>query len=536
MSGGFVFRLAMLACAWVSATITPGWSQSEPAKDAPAPIFDVRKFGAAGDGTTLDTVAIQKAIDAASAAGGGTVLLPPGSYLSATIRLKSHVVLKVDKGATLLGSTDAKDYSRLGDFPGGPTAKDSPKFGFFLGLILADQQEGIGICGGGVIDGQGKLLVAGIKTTIGPGKRPYAGEGERPTIIGFERCRNVTVRDITLREGACWVQHYRDCDDVRIEGVTVRTMATITNDGLDLDGCSRVVVRNCDIDSEDDAICLKSTTRACTDVLIENCRARSTTNALKFGTASHVGFKNITIRNLEIWDTYMSGIALELVDGGVMENVTISNVRISECANPLFIRLGHRNTEGQVGAINNVVISDVTANMPLRDPATMNKFPPNWRHKCRSLVTASITGLPDHPVRGITLRNVTFTYEGAGKTKEDDMKRFATPAGVPECAEHYPEAHMFGILPAWAMYCRHAAGIRFEKVAFVRKQADDRPALSFDDVKNLLLQRVTVQPAGSAPTAIFHQVEGLEIKDSTLDASAIRHIDAQGNPVEAKTP
>ena len=528
--------LMLAACAWVAATVMPAWGQSEPRAEAAAPVFDVRKFGATGDGTTLDTGAIQKAIDTASAAGGGTVLLPAGSYLSATIRLKSHVILKVDKGATLLGSTNAGDYSRFGNFPGGPKAEDSPRFGFFLGLILADQQEGIGICGEGVIDGQGKLLVAGMKTKVGPGARPYAEEAERPTIISFERCRNVTVRDITLREGACWVQHYRDCEDLRIEGVTVRTMATITNDGLDIDGCSRVVVRNCDIDSEDDAICLKSTTRACTDVLIENCRARSTCNALKFGTASHFGFKDITIRNLEIWDTYMSGIALQSVDGGAMENVHISNVRISECANPLSIRLGHRNTGGKVGSVRNVVISDVTASMPLRDPATMNKFPPNWRHKCRSLVTASITGLPGHPVQGITLRNVTFTYEGAGKTPEADKKRFATPAGVPENAANYPEAHMFGVLPAWAMYCRHAEGIRFENVTFVRKKADDRPALYFDDVKNLTLQGFSVQPAAPAPTAIFHQVEGVEIKDSTFDASLIRHIDAQGAAVEAKKP
>lgn len=486
-----------------------------------APRFDIRQFGAIGNGEAKDTAAIQKTIDAASAAGGGTVVFPRGTYLSGSIQLKRRVKLHLDHGATLLGSPTRADYFKLN----------------FCALVWADNAEDIGISGPGTIDGQGKKLAVGYELPVTQGTSwPDAREGERPVLINFRNCRGVTVRDVTLRESACWVQLYRDCDDVLLENIKVRTMAALTNDGLDLDGCKNVVVRGCDIDSEDDGICLKSSRRACENILIENCRVRSSCNALKFGTASFVGFKNIVCRNLEIYDTYLSAIALELVDGGVMENVQISDVHITDCNNPLFLRLGHRNANGPVGTFRNVTISNITAEIPNRPREAMNKFPTAWRHRCQTLVTASITGLPGHPVRDVTLKDVSILYGGIGTKARTNHVRLDDLDAVPERADSYPESTMFGVLPAWGFYVRHAAGIQFENVTLRVQAQDYRPALVCDDVQELRLDGFHVRSAGSEPVIVLKDVVGATITNSVPPPQAVRFVKTIGNTRDVKGP
>lgn len=458
--------------------------------------FNVRSFGAAGDGKTMDTAAIQKAVDAA-AVRGGRVVLGPGTYLTATIRLKSHIDFHLEKGATLLGSPDVAHYQRLN----------------FLTLIHAHRLDKVTISGEGTIDGQGRLLTAGITGPVTRGSKPYAGEDKRPVILNFLNCTNVTVRGITLRESACWVQLYRDCNHVTIENIKVRTLAAITNDGLDIDGCSNVLIRGCDIDSQDDGICLKSSRRFCENIRIENCRVRSSCNAFKLGTASNVGFRNITVRNLDIHDTYLSGIALQSVDGGVLENIDISRVRIRDTNNPLFIRLGHRNPAKPPGVLRNVTISDVSAVIPDRPRSAMNKFPPYWRHQCTTLITGSITGLPGHPVRGVTLRNLSLTYGGIGKTPKPGHHRIEQLDRIPECAENYPESKMFGVLPAWGLYCRHVEDLKLDRFTLATTAPDYRPAMVFDDVKNLSIAGLQLPANVALPAIVFKDVAGITMLD-----------------------
>jgi len=485
-----------------------------------AGVFAIRQFGATGDGSHMDTAAIQQAIDAASAAGGGTVVFSAGTYLSGSIFLKSHVKLRLDRGAMLLGSPKRSDYRKLN----------------FLALIIADKQEDLGIEGEGAINGQGRLLAVGYEMPVTQGKWPDAREAERPVIINFRNCRNLAVRGVTLTNSACWMQLYRDCEQVTVENLTVRNMSALTNDGLDIDGCAHVVVRGCDIDSEDDGICLKSTHKACEDVLVENCRVRSTCNALKFGTASFVGFKNVTCRDLEIYDTYISAIALEVVDGGTMENVQISHVKITDCNNAIFLRLGHRNENGPVGSFHNVTISEVTADIPNRRSETMNKFPTAWRHRCATLVTASIAGLPDHPVRNVTLKNVSIVYGGAGDTPKAAAPRLEQLDAIPEQAEHYPESTMFGVLPSWGFYCRHAEGVNFENIT-LRVQAEDyRPALVCDDVRNLLLDGFQVLSAGQEPVLFLKDVQGAVIRNCPAPSGAVSFIKTSGNTRDLTGP
>ena len=485
--------------------------------------FNVRHYGAPGDGTNLDTAALQQAIDAAADAGGGTVIFPPGRYLSGSLDLKSHVTLQLDEGATLLGSPHRLDYRKVN----------------FHGLLLADQQHDIGICGKGVIDGQGRLLAADTERLVKAGELPDAKEGERPVLINFRGCSNVTVRDITLKDSACWVEDYRDCEHLTVENITVRSIAAWNNDGIDIDGCVHVAVRGCDIDSEDDGICLKSGDKACDDVLVENCRVRSSCNALKFGTSSTVGFKNVTCRNLDIYDTYSSAIALEIVDGGEMQNVQINHIKITDSNNPIFVRLGHRNANGAIGSLHGVVLSDITAEIPNRRPDEMTKFPGvnTWKkHGRPTLVTASVTGLPEHPVQDVTLQNITIVYGGIGSVPQPKHLRLDSLAKVPECSKNYPESRMFGTLPAWGFYCRHAERIKFDNVTIRVQDKDYRPALVCDDMRIVELNGFHVGSAGSEPVIVLNDVQGVTMRDSSAPPDASGFVKRMGSTRDIQGP
>ena len=482
--------------------------------------FPITAYGAKGDGVTLNTDAMQQAVDAASAAGGGTVIVPAGRFLTGSFALRSHVTLHLQRDAVILGSTDRRHYRKIN----------------FHGLILAHHQMHIAITGEGVIDGQGAALAQQVMRLHKEGKLPSANEEERPTILHFRKCEHVTVKGVTLRESSCWVQLYRECDQVLIENIKVRTCAAITNDGIDIDSCSHVIIRDCDVDSEDDGICLKSGPRMCEDVLIERCRIRSSCNAFKLGTASVKGFQNIVVRDLEIYDTYFSGIALELVDGGRMQNISISRVRMKTTNNPLFIRLGHRNTDGPVGTIKGITISDVVAEIPQRKKSEMNKFPSYWRHLCTTLITASITGLPGHPVRGVTLKNIELTYGGIGDKAQPDHHLLENLTKIPECAAQYPESKMFGVLPAWGCYVRHVEDLTIENVGMRVSGRDYRSAMVFDDVKRLTIRQCRIASAGREPSIVLHDVIEATLRECKPVAGAKVFVDRRGNTQKISGP
>lgn len=459
----------------------------QPAADASG-WCEVRAFGAKGDGKQLDTAAIQAAVDRCGEAGGGVVRFAPGMYRSGTIRLRDRVKLRLENGATLLGSTDLKDYPpmvpKLRSFTDTYTDKS---------LIYAEGLTGIGLEGEGTIDGRGASFQGPYKV--------------RPYLARFVECRDVDVRDVELRNSPMWVQHYLGCEGVRISGVRVNSRVNHNNDGIDIDASSAVRISDCHIVSGDDAIVLKTTTtRPCRDVVVTNCVLSSLCNALKLGTESTAGFDDISISNCAIYDTRLAGIALETVDGAVLDRVTIANIVMRNVQCPIFVRLGDRArpyTEGAarpgVGALRNVVIQGVEA-----DGGNATGCP--------------IVGLPEHPVENLTLRDITLSFAGGGTADQAGRE-------IPEQTETYPEYRMFGPLPAYGLYARHVRGLILENVRSVALRADARPALVCDDVEELDVRGFESGSEGASLVRL-KDVRGADLRD--LKAKAGPLVDVAG--------
>ncbi|MDX2150079.1 MAG: glycoside hydrolase family 28 protein [Bryobacteraceae bacterium] len=416
---------------------------------APAePFLTPARFDAKADGRTLDTKALQTAIDTCARSGGGTVLLPAGRYLTGTLFLRSRVTLHLTAGAVLLGSASLADYpvtvAKLRSYTDNYTDKS---------LLYGEDLEDVAIEGTGVIDGQGKAFSGPYKV------RPYT--------LRLVNCRRVKVHDIAFLDSPMWVQHYLACDDLVIRGITVRSRANANNDGIDIDACSRVRIAECDIDSGDDALVLKSTlARPCRQIAVTNCVLSSHCNAFKLGTESNGGFEDILFSNSAIHDTRLSGIALECVDGGRLERVQVAGISMNGVGAPLFIRLGHRGrpfltgSERQPpGTLRNVIIRDIQATRA-------------------SAIGCALSGLPGHPIEQVTLENLNLEFEGGGKPAHP-------PGAVPELPDKYPEHWMFGALPAYGLFCRHIRGLTLRGVWLTTARPDDRPPLVVDDVEGL---------------------------------------------------
>lgn len=415
--------------------------------------FNILDYGAAADTARLSTEALQQAIDDCSAAGGGRVVVPTGAYKTGTIVLKSNVNLHLEHGATLYGSRDLADYRRLK--PGYLSLRTQTET---IQLIYADGAENVVIDGHGTIDGRGGSFK----------KLSWNDEGiTRPHLLRFIACSDVTVKDITLRNSGCWMQHYLACDRLRISDIKVFNRNNYNNDALDLDGCHDVVVSGMIADSDDDAITLKSTSpRLCEDIVITGCVVSSHCNAIKLGTETNGGFRNISISGIVVKPSDdqstqyfgrprgISAISVEMVDGGVLENVSISDIVVEGTESPIFVRLANRARgyyEGQridsVGSLRDVYISNV-------------------RVRGAGPTGCSVTGLPGHPVHNIKLSDITI--EHAGGCRE-------VPPTPDEKPAEYPEATMWGLLPAKGFFIRHARGVELDNVTVRTTAPDARP-------------------------------------------------------------
>ena len=521
--------------------------------NADSSAYNVRAFGATGDGKTLDTDALNRAIEAAAAAGGGTVVLPAGTYLSFSLRLKSNITLHLEAGAILAAANPAADS-------GGYDAPEPNEWGDRLqyqdfghshwhnSLIWGENLVNVAITGPGRIDGSKGLsrmagggrgrggAGAGPNGTAAPGTpppvaSPIPGNGIGNKAIALKNCRNVLIRDVSLLLCGHFALLATGVDQLTIDNVKVDT----NRDGFDIDACRHVRISNCSVNSpNDDGIVLKTSyalgeSRACENVTITNCEVSGydagsfldgtykttqerapdrdgPTGRIKLGTESNGGFRNITIANCVF--THCRGLALETVDGGVIEDVTITNLAMRDIANsPIFLRLGNRarGPEGTpVGAIRRVIISNVTVKNA--DP----RYP------------SLIAGLPGHPIEDVQLSNIQVEHRG-GLTLEQVKEQPAAlvntfflrgpgltgprdPFAPPEQEKAYPEPSMFGLLPAHAFYIRHVKGVTMRDVEVRFASADDRPAIVLDDVGDANFHALRAQRAGDAAFFVLRNV------------------------------
>ena len=495
---------AAVGCFVVFGTWTPPSgavaAQASTGRAVPAAMFDVRTFGATGDGHTLDTGAINRAIDAAHEAGGGTVVFPAGTYLSTSIHLRSHVALYIGQGAVV----EAAPETRAPYDEPEPNAWDKYQdFGhshWHNSLIWGENLEDIAITGPGLIHGTG----------LTRSSNPPKGAGNKS--IALKNCRNATIRDVSILHGGHFAILATGVDNLTVDNVKMDT----NRDGIDVDACRNVRLSNLTVNSPfDDGICLKSSfalgvARATENVTITNCQVsgydegtlldgtfkrtvqykRGTTGRIKFGTESNGGFKNITISNC-VFD-YSRGLAIESVDGGRIEDVAISNLTMRDIVNaPIFIRLGSRARGPEnppPGVIRRVSISDVVAS------------------GVDGAAGIIVSGIPDHPIEDLRLRNIRIAYKGGGTAADAALE--------PEEKERdYPEPDMFGRMPAYAFFGRHVTALSVRDAEFTFDSPDARPAFRLQDVDRADVTEVRAEKAEGGLTFALHAVRDFLLRN-----------------------
>lgn len=452
---------------------------------------NILEYGAKADGKTKNTRAIQAAVDKCSREHGGRVIVPAGKFMSGTIVFKNDVTLYLQDGAEIIGSPDNKDY---------PDQLTSEGKKATWALIVAQNVNHIAIAGHGTINGNGAAPAFQLGDDTAPG---YTGV--RPNIITMVNCKDIEILDIHLLNSPHWMETYVRCENLHIKGVQIYNHSNLNNDGIDIDS-KNVLVEDCNIDSDDDGICLKSDdpTVPCENVTIRNCTVASNCNAIKFGTSSYSGFKNINISNITIhkasqdlfrhWSTKMkfidqpvtviSGISIENVDGGTTDNVTISNIYMDDIQTPIFIKFGnrgslkHKGTPSYLpGHLRNIIISNVTA-------------------VSHSKITSSITGFPGYDVENVQLNNIRLSTTGNGMADEAAIT-------LPENETTYPENRMFGnVLPSSGLYIRHVKGISLQNITLQTRNLDARPAIIMDDVKDAHVSLLATEQTEIADAAL----------------------------------
>jgi len=440
--------------------------------------YNIKQYGAINDTSKVSTTAISKAIDACYKNGGGRVIIPAGKYKSGTITLKSNVELHLERGAILYASAYQRDIPQQAR-PGYRSQKDP---GGWFALIYAEGAHHIGVTGDGVIDGQGAL------------QKPRQGLQQggdldgRPRNILFISCNDVMIKDITMLNAGIWNQHYLNCEDVIVDHIKVYNHANRNNDGIDIDGCRRFVLSNSVIDSDDDGIVLKSTGLAgCADVVINNCIVSSFTNAIKCGTESTGGFKNINISSCIVKPSKsnvppvfgrtnigITGVSLEIVDGGVMDGIHIDNIIIEKTECPIYVRLANRARKYMTGApepplglMKNISLTNITAY--------------SAGNYC-----SSITGVPGAIIENLVLNQINITNEG--NLKPGDYIK--DPVDVNEDEKGYPEPTAWKNLPSSGLFIRHVKNISLSNITLDSQGIDPRIPIIGIDIGNFILNGV----------------------------------------------
>jgi len=475
--------------------------------------LNIKDFGAIGDGKTVATNSINAAIDSAVKKGGGTIFFPAGTFLSFSIRLKSNISLYLDQGCILLAADSASagfagyDEAEPNEWGDKYQYQDFGHSHWHNSLIWGENLENISILGPGTIYGKG------LTRSFGRQRKGMANKA-----IALKLCRNVILKDFTVLMGGHFALLATGVDNLTIDNVKMDT----NRDGMDIDCCRNVRISNCTVNSPfDDAICLKSSfglgfARATENVTITNCQVsgfdRGTfldgtyqtkewklvpdhegpTGRIKFGTEANGGFKNITISNCVF--IHCRGLALETVDGGILEDVTINNIVMKDIVNaPIFLRLGARMrgpAGTPVGALRRIMISNITV------------------YNADSHFASIISGIPGHDIEDVKLNNIRIYY------RQMDSAISKIPTVVPENEKQYPEPAKMGIMPAYGFFIRHAKNIELNNVDISYLGTETRPAFVLDDVKDVSFFRVKAKAVVKSKSIVLKSIENFSIQQS----------------------
>lgn len=465
--------------------------------------FLITDFGAKPTLNYINTKAINTAITACYRSGGGRVIIPPGVFKTGTIFLKNNVELHLDRGATLLASTNLKDFPIQPQ----PTYRSQKDIGGWRALIYGNELTNIAITGSGVIDGDGALQKPD------PNSKFKGDLDGRPRNLLFISCKGISVVGIHMRNSGIWNQHYLNCEDVFVDRIKVYNHANRNNDGIDIDGCRRFILSNSVFDTDDDGIVLKSTGPAgCEDIVINNCIVSSFCNAIKTGTESTGGFKNITVTNCVIKPSLsknlisgtpngISGLSLEIVDGGILEGVNLNNIVIQGTQCPIYVRLGNRARKHRIdapdpplGQMRNIQISNITA----YDTGNFS---------------SSITGLPNAKIENITLNHIQIVNKG-GLKSGDYINDYM---GVKEDEKGYPQPTVWGNLPCYGFFIRHVKNISISNISLGSKAFDPRVSLIGVDINYLQMDHFNTGSSNDLPKVVLKEVEVQNFDRSQID-------------------
>lgn len=449
-------------------------------------IFNARDFGAFGDGISLDTSAVQRAIDEISLDGGGTLLFEGGKYVLSTVFLKSGVHIVIDESAVIVGALSFDDYCfhEAIDYP---AYQDESHTYFDCSMFVGKNCRDISITGKGIIDMR--------SVWDEENKRNIVHRG--PKCIALKECSEVEISGIEINNVTDLAVYFAGCETVDIHSLKMRVYI----DGISPDNSKNVTIRDCDIECGDDGIVFKSSYTLnrlgeCRNITVKNCRVKSRCSAIKFGTETNGGFYDIEIDGVEIRETRITGIAIESVDGAIIDGLTLKNISMVNVGAPLFIHLGQRMrgpSGREMGRIRNITLENISAVGPyepyeaiawnyksfvsgdtLQYPWSMNSSP------AEKQFTSNVCGLRGIPLENITLRNVDLLLEGGVNEFE--------PV-VPDKAPEYPEVMVYGgELPAKGVYFRHVNGLVLENVKISTYRPDVREDFVFEDVENLTVR------------------------------------------------
>jgi Glycosyl hydrolases family 28 len=459
--------------------------------------FDVTRFGAIPDGARLNTRAIQAAIDACFRSGGGEVVFPRGRFVTGTLLLKTGVVIHLDEGAELLGSLNTDDYQMVDPFVDGV---NTPRGYTLIGAIDASQ---IGIQGLGTIDGRGADLQRR------GGNIPAA----KAFLVRCVRCKGIAFRGVSFRNSSAWTMHFFQCSDGVIEDISIRSVGLANNDGIDVDSSTRFRIDGCNIESDDDAICLKTTSaHPCTDIAVTNCILNSKCAGFKLGTESLGDFRDIFFTNSHVIHAGRSAIKILSVDGANIQRIKVENIAVDDADTPIFIRLGARlktfrkeDTARVVGSISDVNISRVSVHRAKR-------------------VGVLLCGIPGYPMHDITLDTIDVTIE------QDGLSALDSPPSPAEATSSYPENNMFGpFLPGYGMYARHIAALRATKITVTLEGDCSLPAVVLEDAEEFRLGELALNGNTRQVSAIvLRSVRNSVIQKVTLDRNRATLLSVEG--------